>query len=158
MVADGGKPTDHELLRRMRLGDESALEELYVRYGGLVYTLALRIVGDRELAREVLQDTFLRSWDGREGYDPQRGQVAWWLMGIARNRAVDLLRSRSHQARLREREPLTPNTPARESTARARHPAGHSAGRCRRASVLETGLGDDAVGHDGKALPAQGAT
>jgi RNA polymerase sigma-70 factor, ECF subfamily len=72
--------------------------------GGLVFTLALRIVGDPELAREVLQDTFLRSWDGRETYDPRKGRVAWWLMGIARNRAIDLLRSRSHQARLRERE------------------------------------------------------
>src|SRR6185369_379612 len=94
--------TDLELLGRMRLGDESALEHLYARYGGLVYTLAMRIVGDAELAREVLQDTFIRSWDGRATYDAQRGRVAWWLMGIARNRAVDLLRSRSHQARLRE--------------------------------------------------------
>ena len=94
---------DPELMRRMRLGDEAALEALYVRYGGLVYTLALRIVGDPELAREVVQDTFLRSWDGRETYDAQRGRVPWWLMGIARNRAIDLLRSRSHQARIRER-------------------------------------------------------
>ena len=57
---------DPELLRRMRLGDESALETLYARYGGLLYTLALRIVGDGDLAREVVQDTFVRSWDGRE--------------------------------------------------------------------------------------------
>ncbi len=92
----------------MRLGDESALESLYARYGGLVYTLALRIVGDPELAREVVQDTFLRSWDGRETYDPERGRVPWWLMGIARNRAVDLLRSRSHQARIRERGAALP--------------------------------------------------
>lgn len=90
----------------MRDKDESALEALYARYGRLVYTLALRIVGDPELAREVLQDTFLRSWDGRDAYDPERGRVPWWLMRIARNRAIDLLRSRSHQARLREREPL----------------------------------------------------
>lgn len=90
------------------------LEALYVRYAGLMYTLALRVVGDPELAREVLQDTFLRAWDGREGYDPQRGRVSWWLMGIARNRAVDRLRSRSHQARLRGREPLAASTPARE--------------------------------------------
>jgi len=103
---------DPELLRRMRLGDELALEALYARYGGLVYTLALRIVGDRELAREVAQDTFLRSWDGRETYDPQRGRVPWWLMGIARNRAIDLLRSRSHQARLRERVALLRSMPA----------------------------------------------
>jgi len=104
---EGREPDDLQLLARMRLGDEAALERLYARYGGLVYTLAMRIVGDPELAREVLQDTFIRSWDGRETYDPQRGRVAWWLMGIARNRAVDQLRSRSHQARLRERERLT---------------------------------------------------
>ena len=96
--------TDLDLVRAMRRGQESALEALYVRYGGLVYTLALRIVGDPELAREVLQDTFLRAWDGRETYDPGRGRVAWWLMGIARHRSIDLLRSRSHQARLRERQ------------------------------------------------------
>ena len=102
---------DPELLGRMRLGDESALEALYARYGGLVYTLALRIVGDPELAREVVQDTFLRSWAGRETYDPQRGRVPWWLMGIARNRAIDLLRSRSHQARMRERTAPLPEVP-----------------------------------------------
>jgi len=99
-------PPDDALLRRMRAGDEAALEALYARYGGLVHTLALRVLGDAELAREVLQDTFLRAWDGRETYDPARGRVAWWLMGIARNRAVDVLRSRVHQGRLREREPL----------------------------------------------------
>jgi RNA polymerase sigma-70 factor, ECF subfamily len=97
-------PADLDLLRRMQLGEESALETLYARYGGLVFTLALRIVGDPELAREVLQDTFLRSWDGRETYDPSRGRVPWWLMGIARNRAIDVLRSRPHRARLREQE------------------------------------------------------
>ena len=96
--------SDAELLLGMRAGHEAALEALYERYGGLVFTLALRIVGDAELAREVLQDTFLRSWDGRDTYDPERGRVPWWLMGITRNRAIDLLRSRSHQARLRERQ------------------------------------------------------
>jgi RNA polymerase sigma-70 factor, ECF subfamily len=101
------EPGDRELLRLMRLRDESALEALYARYAGLVYTLALRIVGDGELAREVLQDTFLRSWDGAETYDAERGRVAWWLMGIARNGAVDLLRSRPHQARLREQGRLS---------------------------------------------------
>jgi RNA polymerase sigma-70 factor (ECF subfamily) len=105
----GGSPeaerADSELLRRMKVGDESALEVLYGHYGGLIFTLALRIVGDPELAREVLQDTFLRCWDGRDAYDSARGRVPGWLMGIARNRAIDLLRSRPHQARLREREP-----------------------------------------------------
>src|SRR5262245_50744628 len=113
-AAAGDIPADPDLVRRMRQGDESALEMLYARYGGLVYSLAMRIVGDPELAREVLQDTFLRSWDGRATYDPQRGRVAWWLMGIAPNGAVDLLRSRPHQARLRERERLSVDVPTRE--------------------------------------------
>jgi RNA polymerase sigma-70 factor (ECF subfamily) len=116
----GGRdePGDRELVRRMQRGDEAALEALYARYGGLIFTLALRIVGDPELAREVLQDTFLRSWNGSESYDPRRGQVPWWLMGIARNGAVDLLRSRSHQARLREQQRLSPAAPASEPTYR----------------------------------------
>src|SRR5262245_17260263 len=110
-----GEPADLELLRRMQRGDESALEALYARYGGLVFTLALRIVGDPELAREVLQDTFLRSWGGRETYDSARGRVPWWLMGIARNRAIDILRSRPHQARLREQEHAVTEVPAGET-------------------------------------------
>ena len=104
--SDRLEPSDTELLHRMQLREEQGLELLYARYGGLVFTLALRIVGDRELAREVLQDTFIRCWDGSESFDAGRGRVPWWLMGIARNRAVDLLRSRPHQARLREREQL----------------------------------------------------
>ena len=108
------QPSDAQLLRQMQAGDEAALEALYRRYAGLVFTIASRIVGDPELAREVLQDTFLRCWDGRETYDPGRGRVPWWLIGIARNRAIDLLRSRSHQARLREQEPLS--GAARESS------------------------------------------
>src|SRR5262245_47998693 len=113
-AAGGDIPPDPDLVRRMREGDESALELLYARYSGLLYSLALRIVGDPELAREVLQDTFVRTWDGRATYDPKRGRVAWWLMGIARNGAVDLLRSRSHQARLRERERLRLDVPSGE--------------------------------------------
>src|SRR5262245_51903489 len=69
------EPPDAELVRQMRLGHERALEGLYVRYGGLAYTLALRIVGDRELARQVLQDPCLRAWTATEDYAAQRGRV-----------------------------------------------------------------------------------
>jgi RNA polymerase sigma-70 factor, ECF subfamily len=96
-------PSDADLLARVRARDERALMMLYDRYGGFVLTVALRIVGDRELAQEVLQDTFLRCWNGAAQYQAERGHVGAWLTGIARNRAIDLLRSRQHQARLRER-------------------------------------------------------
>jgi RNA polymerase sigma-70 factor (ECF subfamily) len=97
---------DEALMERIRARDEAALAALYDRYGSLVFTVALRVVGDRELAEEVMQDAFLRCWNGAESYDRTRGPVSGWLPRIARNRAVDLLRSRQHQARLREAAPL----------------------------------------------------
>src|SRR5262245_34810016 len=134
------EPADLELLRRMQRGDESALEALYTRYGGLVFTLAMRIVGDSELAREVLQDTFLRSWDGRETYDPRRGRIPWWLMGIARNRAIDELRSRPHQARLREQERPLSHVREEESVDRG---AADALALRRAVSQALTGLSDN---------------
>lgn len=94
--------SDAALLAQVARRSEAALAALYTRYGGLIFTLALRIVGDRTLAEEVMQDTFLRCWDRVETYHPRAGHVAAWLMGIARNRAIDVLRGRQHQARLRE--------------------------------------------------------
>lgn len=101
--------SDGDLLRRLCDRDEHALETLYDTYSGLVFTLALRITGDRNLAQEVLQDTFLRCWNGAAQFDRERGHVAAWLMGIARNRAIDVLRSRQHQMQLRQ-DALSPQT------------------------------------------------
>ena len=104
MTEAGRSPAtaEHDLIERMRRRDETALEALYDRYAGIVYSLALRMVGDRDLAQEILQDAFLRCWDGMTQFDPDRGRLSSWLLGITRNRAIDLLRSRQHQARLRE--------------------------------------------------------
>ena len=98
--------SDVELLARVRNKDEAALAALYDRFGGLVLTVALRVVGEREVAEEIMQDTFLRCWNGAETYQPSRGQVSSWLMSIARNRSIDVLRSRGHRARLHERASL----------------------------------------------------
>lgn len=104
--ADVAGLSDDDLLRRMGQRDEAALAALYDRYGGLVFTVALRIVGDRELAQEVMQDAFLRCWDAAPTFDTARGPAGGWLLRIARNRAIDVLRSRQHRARLRENQPL----------------------------------------------------
>jgi RNA polymerase sigma-70 factor, ECF subfamily len=101
-----GAPSDLELLAGVRARDEAALVALYDRFAGLVLTVAMRVVGERELAEEIMQDTFLRCWNGAETYQPGRGQVSSWLMGIARNRAIDVLRSRHHRARQHERTSL----------------------------------------------------
>jgi RNA polymerase sigma-70 factor (ECF subfamily) len=106
IAPSGPTVSDETLLGRLQRGDEAALATLYERYASLLYSLAFRVVGDRQLAQEVIQDTFLRCWDQAERYDPARGQVPAWLIGVTRNRAIDVLRSRSHRARLRERDTL----------------------------------------------------
>lgn len=95
---------DSELLQAIRDQDEHALAALYDRYHRLIYTLALRVVGDPLSAEEIMQDVFLRCWHGAEQYTPERGQVMGWLVSITRNRAIDVLRSRPHRTRQHEVE------------------------------------------------------
>jgi len=104
---DNAQQVDIELLRRVRAQDEQALAQLYDRYGRLLYTIARRVVGEDTLAEEVVQDVFLRFWRGAEQYHADRGRVAIWLMAMARNRAIDMLRSRQQQTRQRETAALT---------------------------------------------------
>lgn len=98
--------SDEILLLGARLRDESALAQLFDRYSNLVYTLALRIVGDGVMAEGVVQDVFLRCWHGLEQYDASQSTVPGWLLGITRGRAIDLLRGRPSHGRSRDRETL----------------------------------------------------
>jgi RNA polymerase sigma-70 factor (ECF subfamily) len=97
--------SDEMLLAGIRRSDEPALLGLYDRYGGLVYTLALRIGGDRDLAEEVTHDVFLRCWHGLEAYDAARGAPAGWLLAIARGRALEAARGRQSGGRPGQDEP-----------------------------------------------------
>lgn len=92
--------TDEVLAARVTAGDEAALAALYDRYGGSIYSLALRITGDRLTAQEVTQDTFLRLWKHAARYDRERGALGAWLFAIARRRSLDALRSRQRQAKV----------------------------------------------------------
>ncbi len=69
-----------------------AFEILYDRHGGAAYSLAYRIVGDRAVAEEVTQEAFLSAWRSGARYDRARGSVRTWLLGVVRNRAIDVLR------------------------------------------------------------------
>ena len=74
-------------------GDASALAELYDRYADVIFRAAFRRLGDRQLAEEVVQDTWLTLWERAELFDPAMGSLVGWLSTIARNRAVDRLRA-----------------------------------------------------------------
>ncbi|MFN3874687.1 MAG: sigma-70 family RNA polymerase sigma factor [Flavobacteriales bacterium] len=83
----------HELLKAIASGDEQALAELYDAYAAAINGVVLRMLGDAALAEEALQDTFLRVWRGAADYDPSKGRPFTWMVNIARNRAIDMLRS-----------------------------------------------------------------
>lgn len=83
----------HQLLKAIAKGDEHALAELYDAYAAAIHGVVLRMLGDAARAEEVLQDTFLRVWRSAADYDPAKGRPFTWMVNIARNRAIDLLRS-----------------------------------------------------------------
>ncbi len=82
---------DARLMRRFRAGDPQAVRELYERHGRAVFTVALRALGDRSLAEEVVQQTFLQAWRAAHTFDVDK-DPAPWLYAIARRVAVDAYR------------------------------------------------------------------
>ncbi|HEY6745912.1 MAG TPA: sigma-70 family RNA polymerase sigma factor [Mycobacteriales bacterium] len=80
------------LAERFRGGDETVLREVYDRYGGLVHRVGLSCLSSHHEAEDVTQATFVAAWRGRESFDPGRGTLAGWLLGIARRQVVDRLR------------------------------------------------------------------
>jgi RNA polymerase sigma-70 factor, ECF subfamily len=91
------KPNDSSLVAAIRSGDERAMGELYDRYSGIVYSVALRVLGDTGTAEDVLQEVFMQLWRNPGLFDSSRGNLAPWLAVIARNRAIDQLRKRRPQ-------------------------------------------------------------
>jgi RNA polymerase sigma-70 factor, ECF subfamily len=67
---------------------------LYDRYGSIVYSVALRVLGDTGSAEDVLQDVFMQLWRNPNSFDSSRGSLGPWLAVIARNRAIDAIRKR----------------------------------------------------------------
>jgi RNA polymerase sigma-70 factor (ECF subfamily) len=84
---------DAELARRLKSRDPHALGELYDRYGRLVYFLIHRLVADTSAAEDMVQETFLKVWNSIYSFEPARGPLGRWVVSVARNRAIDYLRS-----------------------------------------------------------------
>ena len=82
--------------------DEEAFSYLYEHYSGALYGIIKQIVGDIELSNDVLQETFLNIWRRTDSYDESRGRLFTWLLNIARNAAIDKIRSRGFQQAQRQ--------------------------------------------------------
>jgi len=91
-----------DLETRFRAGDDSALADAYERYAPLVYTLALRSLGDVGDAEEVTQRTFVSAWRSQSRFDPEQARLAAWIVGIARHRIADQHELRARVRRLHE--------------------------------------------------------
>ena len=89
---------DEDLMPLVAQKDPAAFEVFYDRHGGAAYSLAYRIVGDATSAEDVTQEAFLSMWRSRARYDPMRGSVRAWALGIVRNRAIDALRREGGRA------------------------------------------------------------
>src|SRR5215212_10910097 len=92
---------DAEVMRRIRAGDRTAIDDLYDRFRRPAFALARRILGDDVLAEDVLQDVFLSVWRDPSGFDRGRGSVASWLLAVVHHKAVDVVRREESQRRRR---------------------------------------------------------
>lgn len=91
---DQSRVADGMLISRIRAGDEDALAALHDRYAQVVYSVALRVLGETTQAEDILQEIFLQLWRNPQRFDSNRGSLGAWLAVIARHRAIDYLRRR----------------------------------------------------------------
>jgi RNA polymerase sigma factor (sigma-70 family) len=81
------------LIQQLHNRESAAIGPLYDAYGAALFGIILRIVRSRELAEQVLQDTFVKAWKNGASYDASKGQLFTWLVNIARNSAIDATRT-----------------------------------------------------------------
>ncbi len=89
------------LVEAFMSGDESALSRIYSRWSPLIYSVALRSLGEVTEAEDVTQKVFVAAWTSRHNYRPDRASLAAWLMGIARYKIFDAHNSRTKESRIR---------------------------------------------------------
>jgi RNA polymerase sigma-70 factor, ECF subfamily len=109
----GGAGDDADLLRAAAGGDSRALGSLFDRYAGVTYSLLRRMLGDDGEAEDALQEVFLKVWRNASQFDPRIAPATTWILRLARNHAIDRLRTSERAAR-RATKPLGDEVGARE--------------------------------------------
>jgi RNA polymerase sigma-70 factor (ECF subfamily) len=94
---------DKDLIFHVGRGDAGAFAVLYDRHGRAAYSLAYRMMGEKQAAEDVVQDAFLKAWRGAGSYRTERGSVRTWMLSIVHNRGIDQLRSLASRRRTQDR-------------------------------------------------------
>src|SRR5438094_7035753 len=120
VAASGDHGREAGLAAGLAAGNHEALAELYDRYAGLAYGVAIRVLGDPGRAEDAVQDAFMNIWNRATTFDRERGSLRAWLLTSVRNRCIDYLRGRgAHERQERELQPelayaVSPSDPWRE--------------------------------------------
>lgn len=99
MAIKASNITEEELVDLLRSKDERACSILYDKYGEALFGVIFRLLGDKELAEEQLQECFLKIWKYADSYDPQKARLFTWMLTIARNTAFDAARTKDFKGR-----------------------------------------------------------
>jgi RNA polymerase sigma-70 factor (ECF subfamily) len=106
-VADRGRQylilADEDLIALVEAGDADAFATLYDRHSRAAFSLAYRMMGERQAAEDLAQDAFLKVWRGASSYRAERGSVRTWILSIVHNRGIDKLRSQASRRKTQER-------------------------------------------------------
>jgi RNA polymerase sigma-70 factor (ECF subfamily) len=94
---------DEDLISLVQTNDAEAFAVLYDRHSRTAYSLAYRMMGERQAAEDLLQDAFLKLWRAAGSYRAERGSVRTWLLSIVHNRGIDQLRSSASRRRTQEK-------------------------------------------------------
>jgi RNA polymerase sigma-70 factor (ECF subfamily) len=112
-VADGGRQylvlADEDLISLVETGDADAFAALYDRHSSAAFSLAYRMMGERQASEDLAQDAFLKVWRGAGSYRVARGSVRTWILSIVHNRGIDQLRS--HASRRRTQDKIEATAP-----------------------------------------------
>jgi RNA polymerase sigma-70 factor (ECF subfamily) len=94
---------DEDLISFVGHDDAEAFTILYDRHSDAAFSLAYRVMGERQAAEDLTQDAFLKVWRGASSYRADRGSVRTWILSIVHNRGIDQIRSQASRRRTQER-------------------------------------------------------
>jgi RNA polymerase sigma-70 factor, ECF subfamily len=93
--------SESQLVALLKERNEQAFTILYDNYSAVLYGIIFKIVNDEDRAKDILQDAFIKIWRSFESYDSAKGSIFTWMLNIARNSAIDNLRSKSNRVEIR---------------------------------------------------------